>query len=96
MSPLKDFQLTHFEGMEFHFVETLHEVIESFSDQLTTFSLPTTTSPKQTDDAPFHYEKDFRYILGHKQAKRALEVAAAGEHNVLMTGSPGCGKKFTF
>ncbi len=37
-------------------------------------------------------EPDFREIKGHAQAKRALEVAAAGGHNFLMAGSPGCGK----
>jgi magnesium chelatase family protein len=37
-------------------------------------------------------QKDFCYIIGHKRAKRALEIAAAGEHNVFMSGPPGCGK----
>ena len=31
-------------------------------------------------------------IIGHQVAKHTLEVAAAGEHHVLMTGPPGCGK----
>lgn len=44
---------------------------------------------KQTD-----YYVDFSSIAGQEQAKRALEIAAAGSHNILMNGSPGSGKTF--
>lgn len=41
-----------------------------------------------------HPHPDFSQVRGQVQARRALEVAAAGGHNVLMSGPPGAGKTF--
>lgn len=48
--------------------------------------------PEDTANSPVNYDFDMKDIKGQHQAKRAMEIAAAGGHNILLKGPPGAGK----
>lgn len=50
------------------------------------------TTHNQIINDSFNHTVDFKDVVGQQQAKRALEIAAAGNHNILMNGPPGTGK----
>jgi magnesium chelatase family protein len=83
-------------GAETYGVRTLDEVLrvlsgEELSEDLLIRNSARSDSPDNTGDL-LPEIMDFSEIIGQEAARRAMEIAAAGGHNIIMIGPPGSGK----
>lgn len=77
------------EGVEIYAVKTLREVHDFLTGKQRIEKIET---KNWSNIAKIKEENDIKYIQGQFAAKRAMEIAVAGGHNILLIGPPGAGK----
>ncbi len=82
-------QINLIEGIEYLPAKNLRELYQMLAEGPPEFQR---TKPPSNDEAELGSQTDFQEIIGQQKAKRALEIAAAGGHNIILNGPPGVGK----
>lgn len=83
-------EASYIEGIEVYAVDSLRDIVDFFHGDRNIYPLETVSYEQAKKENLTTF--DFKYVKGQSSAKRALEIAAAGGHNILMIGPPGSGK----
>ncbi|MCA9348492.1 ATP-binding protein [Candidatus Saccharibacteria bacterium] len=76
-------------NIEFLAVNSIDEAVQSLATDIK----PTKSSSVHIQNTTNHKPApNFNEVIGQNTAKRAMEIAAAGQHNIMLSGAPGTGK----
>lgn len=78
-------------NLDVYGMETMTDVIQ-FLTGLKSFEPTLVDTRREFYEQQYHFDIDFADVRGQENVKRALEVASAGSHNVILIGPPGSGK----
>ncbi len=83
-------EASYLSGINVYAVKTLTELVNFLNDELSLTPVEFCDYSEKVNN--FETPYNFKNVKGQSNAKRALEIAAAGGHNLLMVGPPGSGK----